>query len=142
MDLAAIVAFLWLAYGTPETRGAPTEPVAEPRAVAEGKLLYGIYCQSCHGDGGRGDGPTAGSFQPPPADLTRLSRDNGGKFPLARVMLSIDGRSRIPGHRPGRMPIFGLTLQQSDADTNQEAEVREKIERLIDYLKSLQEPRR
>jgi hypothetical protein len=40
------------------------------------------------------------------------------------------------------MPIFGLTLQQSDADTNQEAEVREKIERLIDYLKSLQEPRR
>jgi hypothetical protein len=38
------------------------------------------------------------------------------------------------------MPIFGLTLQQTDTDTNQEAEVREKVERLIDYLKSLQQP--
>ena len=117
---------------------AEAEPPRQKEAVDEGKLLYGIYCQSCHGSEGRGDGPMARSLRPHPTDLTVLSRNNGDEFPLARVLLSIDGRSRVPGHRRGHMPIWGLSLQEADADINQEGEVRKKIERLIEYLKSIQ----
>jgi mono/diheme cytochrome c family protein len=117
---------------------AEGEPAGQKEAVEEGKLLYGIYCQSCHGSEGRGDGPMARSLRPRPTDLTVLSRDNGGEFPLARVLLSIDGRSRVPGHRKGHMPIWGLSLQEADADINRDDEVREKIESLIEYLKSIQ----
>jgi mono/diheme cytochrome c family protein len=117
---------------------AESEPAGQKKTVEEGKLLYGIYCQSCHGSEGRGDGPMARSLKPRPADLTVLSRNNGDEFPLARVLLSIDGRSRVPGQRKGHMPIWGLSLQEADADINQEDEVREKIEYLIEYLKSIQ----
>lgn len=132
----ALVAAAWgsLAVGAQ----AEGEQAGQQETVVEGKLLYGIYCQSCHGSEGRGNGPMARSLRPRPNDLTVLSRDNGDKFPLARVLLSIDGRSRVPGHRKGHMPIWGLSLQQADADTNQEDEVREKIEYLIEYLKSIQ----
>jgi mono/diheme cytochrome c family protein len=115
-----------------------SERAGQQEVVDEGKLLYGIYCQSCHGSEGRGNGPMARSLTPRPTDLTVLSRNNGGEFPLARVLLSIDGRSRVPGQRKGHMPIWGLSLQEADADTNQEDEVREKIEYLIEYLKSIQ----
>jgi mono/diheme cytochrome c family protein len=141
MRFASFVALALLAAGwgsmTPGAQGEG-EPAGQQEAVEEGKLLYGIYCQSCHGSQGRGDGPMARTMQPRPNDLTVLSRDNGGKFPLARVLLSIDGRSRVPGHRKGHMPIWGLSLQEADADINQEDEVRDKIENLIEYLKSIQ----
>lgn len=45
----------------------PVEPSAN--AMENGKKLYGIYCALCHGTNGRGGGPVAGKFVPPP-DLT------------------------------------------------------------------------
>ena len=45
----------------------PIEP--SPAAVESGKRLYEIYCTLCHGDDGKGGGPVAGKFVPPP-DLT------------------------------------------------------------------------
>jgi mono/diheme cytochrome c family protein len=141
VHVAAILALALLAVtsvgepaDTPE-HGAPAE---RQELVDEGKFLYGIYCRSCHGPGGRGDGPTARSLKPRPSDLTRLGRDNNGEFPLARVLLSVDGRSRVPGHTKGRMPIWGLSLQEADSDTNQEDAVRRKISCLVEYLKSIQ----
>jgi mono/diheme cytochrome c family protein len=141
MRLASLFVLALVAAGWgPLPAGARVEgqPAAPKKAVEEGKLLYGIYCRSCHGPEGRGDGSMARALKPRPTDLTELSRDNGGEFPMARVLLSIDGRSRIPGHRGGHMPIWGLSLQEADADTNQEDEVRDKIERLVEYLKSIQ----
>lgn len=48
-------------------------PVApDARSIADGKEIYtgkGL-CISCHGDTGRGDGPAAPSFNPPPRDFT------------------------------------------------------------------------
>lgn len=40
----------------------PTEPV-----LAQGKALYQIYCQVCHGAQGKGDGPIAAKIPPPPS---------------------------------------------------------------------------
>jgi mono/diheme cytochrome c family protein len=144
MRLALIVWFVVLTAGSPEHTTAPPsqgEPRAHREAVEEGKLLYGIYCRNCHGPEGRGAGPEAKSLQPRPRDLTRLSRDNDGEFPAARVLMMIDGRSRVPGQVRGRMPIWGLSLQEPGADSNQDGEVRDKIERLVEYLKSIQPQR-
>jgi mono/diheme cytochrome c family protein len=38
-------------------------------AAADGGCLYRMHCASCHGPAGRGDGPDATIFAPPPADL-------------------------------------------------------------------------
>jgi mono/diheme cytochrome c family protein len=136
--IPALVLLVVTSVGEPTDLPEHGAPAVRQELVDEGQLLYGIYCKSCHGPGGRGDGPTARSLKPRPADLTRLSRDNDGEFPLARVLLSIDGRSRVPGHTKGRMPIWGLSLQEADSDTNQEDEVRRKIQCLVEYLKSIQ----
>lgn len=45
----------------------PIEP--NPAAVENGKKLYEIFCALCHGADGKGGGPVAAKFVPPP-DLT------------------------------------------------------------------------
>jgi mono/diheme cytochrome c family protein len=45
---------------------------ATPESVARGKALYTIYCATCHGPGGKGDGPVTPKFIPPP-DLAHPS---------------------------------------------------------------------
>ncbi len=75
---------------------------------SEGRAIYEASCAQCHGPAGRGDGPWAGSYDPAPADLTRLS--HGGSFPRAEVLGTIDGydRTGLPGKE---MPEFGLLLE-------------------------------
>ncbi len=82
---------------------APSMP--EP---SEGRVIYMKNCAQCHGATGKGDGPWAGSYDPPPADLTQLER--GGAFPKAHVLSVIDGydRTGLPGQD---MPEFGLLLE-------------------------------
>ena len=40
-----------------------------PDSLETGEAVYLRTCQTCHGEGGRGDGPTAAGLNPPPADL-------------------------------------------------------------------------
>jgi copper transport protein len=47
----------------------PFPPVAQ--SLAQGRALYTANCQTCHGAGGRGDGPAAAGLNPPPLDLTQ-----------------------------------------------------------------------
>ena len=42
---------------------------SNPTSIEEGKSLYQPNCASCHGEGGRGDGPVAGSLDPAPTDF-------------------------------------------------------------------------
>lgn len=37
--------------------------------ITEGRKLYSISCQSCHGAGGAGNGPLSASFTPPPVSF-------------------------------------------------------------------------
>ncbi|NWG87397.1 MAG: cytochrome c [Hydrogenophilaceae bacterium] len=39
-------------------------------SLDEGKKLYRVYCASCHGKAGKGDGPGAGALKTPPYNLT------------------------------------------------------------------------
>ena len=56
-------------------RGYPTEltPRAAPDRVAA-QRLYQANCASCHGAGGRGDGPSAATLDPPPIDFHDAAR--------------------------------------------------------------------
>lgn len=54
--------------------GVERAPAATPQrenvaAVPDGALLYQLHCASCHGVGGRGDGPDAALFAAPPRNL-------------------------------------------------------------------------
>ena len=118
---------------------AAPAPADQEDAVDQGRLLFSIYCQNCHGVSGRGDGPTGALLKIKPADLTRINRRNDGKFPTEKIARTIDGRELMQGHGDRRMPIWGLSMQQLDQDTNQENEVQEKIRKLTRYLESIQE---
>lgn len=71
-----------------------------------GRAHFYTHCATCHGLEGRGDGPMAGVLTIPPTNLTELSAQNGGTFPLIRVVKRIDGRDPLVAHG-SPMPVFG-----------------------------------
>jgi mono/diheme cytochrome c family protein len=119
---------------------ALSSPMAQQdELVKRGRFLFRVYCQNCHGEAGRGDGPTAEMMKIAPTDLTRIRRDNEGEFPFDRIYRTIDGRQEVRGHGSAGMPVWGLAFQELDRDVNQEDEVRGKILQLIEFLESIQE---
>jgi len=75
-------------------------PVNVSRAAA-GQQIYAQYCQTCHGEKGYGDGPSAASLPVQPFDLTTHVLLHDEQY-LHAVIL--DGR--------GYMPAFGDRLSQ------------------------------
>lgn len=57
----------WLAPAWADTLKSPLSDVAG--ATERGKESYDLYCWSCHGKKGRGDGAAGASFPIPPADF-------------------------------------------------------------------------
>lgn len=68
--------------GVPEPYASLRPPAASAEQVARGADLYRTHCAACHGTDGRGNGPTAASLDPAPANLKWLTsmpmgRDTG-----------------------------------------------------------------
>lgn len=109
-----------------------------------GKQEYNASCAVCHGPTGKGDGSYGELLKTRAADLTVLSRNNGGVFPVARVYDVIDGRQAVKTHGDRDMPIWGTRYSVKAAeyyvDVPYDAEgfVRVRILTLIDYLYRLQ----
>jgi mono/diheme cytochrome c family protein len=55
-------------------RDRPNPVAVTPQAVSKGRALYQRHCASCHGNGGKGDGPAAGFGADIPDDLTDPER--------------------------------------------------------------------
>jgi mono/diheme cytochrome c family protein len=113
------------------------------REEVSGLALYREFCLACHGEGGKGDGIAAAGLPRPPADLTAISARNGGTFPLARVMSTIDGYARLSDHS-SIMPEMGPVLQQGgmvpvDTGDGIETPVPVRLLALAEYVKTLQE---
>lgn len=51
-------------------KAEPPAPAVTPAVLEQGQTLYKANCAACHGDTGKGDGPGAGVFKPPPRDHT------------------------------------------------------------------------
>lgn len=128
--LSLLVFALWPLAGAAED---------EPGVAARGRAAFNLYCSSCHGKTGQGDGPLASSLKVAPTDLTRLTTVHGGNFPAKRVYEAIDGRYPVPAHGPSDMPVWGLSFQDPGKVSDQEPAVRSRIKDLVAYVETLQE---
>lgn len=103
--------------------------------VAGGKDIFRQRCASCHGEGGKGDGPMAAVLKTPPVDLTTISLRRGGKFPRAEIIHFIDGERPVPAHGPRHMPVWGEVFREGKSDS----EARMRLHSLAAFLESLQQ---
>jgi mono/diheme cytochrome c family protein len=101
-----------------------------------GEKMFAEYCAACHGKSGQGDGPAADALKKKPADLTRLSARNGGKFPDLKVTRYIEGADEVAAHGNRDMPIWGNLFQSLNPTDNDM--VRMRVYDLQEYLKSIQ----
>ncbi len=108
--------------------------------VEAGKMYYRQYCATCHGLGGKGDGPMAAALKAKVPDLTQLTKKSGGKFPYMEVLDIIDGSKPLPSHGSKEMPAWGETFQSDiGQDSMTQAAVRGRLMLLTDYIRSIQE---
>jgi mono/diheme cytochrome c family protein len=100
-----------------------------------GRDSYDLYCVSCHGPSGLGDGPIATALKKAPADLTTLTRRNGGLFPTAAVAAALAGTGRaIPAHGTTDMPAWGHLFRAFESD----ARARVRVDNLVAFLERMQ----
>jgi len=114
---------------------------------------YRTACLSCHGVGGRGDGPLAKFLTVKPTDLTALSKNNGGQYPnlkagtypFLRIYQIIDGRAAVEAHGDRAMPVWGdryrqqLPAMYTAYGGEYEKLVRGRILELVYYIQSIQQ---
>jgi mono/diheme cytochrome c family protein len=110
-----------------------------------GSREFAVSCAVCHGTTGKGDGEMAKLLTVKPADLTVLTKKNGGEFPSLRVFEVIDGRSQVSGHGDRVMPIWGDRYEAEIEGSAKhqllgtEVMVSSRINDLVHYLASIQE---
>lgn len=119
---------------------------AEPgpaRAVDLGKVEFESQCASCHGVGGKGNGPVTPWLTKAPPDLTTLAKSNGGVLPMERLYKSISGEN-VPAHGSRDMPVWGQAYRikaaeyYMDSPYDAESYVRGRILSLLEYINRIQ----
>jgi mono/diheme cytochrome c family protein len=114
--------------------------------ILKGELEFRLYCVQCHGFEGMGNGPVAPALRTRPANLRMLARNRGGVFPEQEVRDFIDGTKQLAAHGTRDMPIWGLAFQYRGSAVGDiqapppasEAEVDQRIDQLVAYIKSIQ----
>ena len=110
-----------------------------PAIVPTGQEIYLDRCAACHGQYGKGDGPAAGSLRVGPADLTLLSKWNGGMFPASWMRKVVGGEQEvgITAHGSREMPVWGELFHAKNAADQEIA--NEQFKRLVTYLELIQQ---
>jgi mono/diheme cytochrome c family protein len=107
-----------------------------------GRQEFRAKCAPCHGPGGKGDGPQAKGLQSKVPDLTTYANRNGGKMPEQQAWATIDGRHLDDRQQADRaMPVWGhvfKTQARADEIKNVEPYVRQRIDAVLAYLRTLQ----
>ena len=103
----------------------------DAQEMGSGKAEYFALCASCHGTGGKGNGPVAKALSTVPADLTKLSDANNGVFPSKRVYEMIAGRREVAAHGTREMPVWGSIYFAS-------SKRRADFRAVVDYISTLQ----
>jgi mono/diheme cytochrome c family protein len=129
----SIAAFAWVA-------ACAGQPSGQELSDMSGMQIYERLCTSCHGVGGKGNGLMAPLLKVEVPDLRRIAHRHGGEFPADHVRRTIGGRFERPAHGHPYMPVWGSRLDDGDAPDRQgTARADSTIERLVDYLRSIQE---
>jgi len=116
LALVASASLLWSRAAGTQERG---------RAVEAGRARYVKHCAVCHGESGRGDGPSAAAFATKPADLTdgRLMNALPDEFLVNVIRQGGPAEGLSTG-----MPPFAAFLGESDTRD------------VIAYLRSIARP--
>jgi mono/diheme cytochrome c family protein len=118
---------------------AQSAALAKDLSQKTGKELYQRLCSGCHGERGEGDGIIGTYFKLQPPNLTLLAQRNGGQFPVDKVRKVVDGREDPGPHGSRQMPVWGLALYDTDArDPRQQQQVDEMLDRLVEYVRTIQ----
>jgi mono/diheme cytochrome c family protein len=115
---------------------------ASSSAPPEGYGSYLDACSICHGAFGRGDGSMANMLEKAPADLTQLSKNNGGVFPWRYVYETIDGRLMSDAHGQRDMPIWGEVWTRAvppEQRKHADVYVKGRVLELMLYLDAIQQ---
>jgi len=115
---------------------------SEPQQQTTAAEAYLHYCSSCHGPGGKGDGPLAADLKHAPTDLTRLASRAGG-FDEKAVLAAIVGIREVSEHGPREMPVWGAVFREELADEGRRYRGYTALltaRSVVDYLRTLQEP--
>jgi mono/diheme cytochrome c family protein len=131
---AAVVAFALAATVAAQSKPTVKRESITPMTDVAGAANYKAYCSVCHGAGGKGDGPAAKAFTVAPADLTQISKRNGGNFPFATVKMSVTGDTVVAAHGTRDMPMWGPVFSSIDSSGQKEL----RVKNLVDYLESIQ----
>jgi mono/diheme cytochrome c family protein len=136
----ALIVFTCMVAAQDQTKDQPKTTIqhvtVKPTSPASGKEMYTSYCAVCHGPDGKGGGPAASALKTPPADLTLLSKNNGGKFPSMKVTSTILGTSDLPAHGSKEMPVWGALFHSMSG--GHESEVQQRVANLTHYIETLQ----
>src|SRR5437879_782363 len=130
--VVALLALPFLCAG--ETLTIKKIPARSTSALS-GPDLFREYCAVCHGNDGKGTGPAAGALKTKPADLTLVSRKNGGKYPEIRVQRVINGEDDVMAHGSRDMPVWGQIFRHMSSNQDL-GSVR--IYNLVKYIEQVQ----
>jgi mono/diheme cytochrome c family protein len=110
-----------------------------------GKMEFQKNCASCHGMGGKGDGPLVEFLKQSPSDLTLLSKNHGGVFPQDKVYEWIRDPMRVRAHGTKEMPIWGDRYSMEIIEKygpdyyGPGSSVQQRILELVFYLGTIQQ---
>ncbi len=113
----------------------------EMEVIAGGEIDYQNYCAVCHGVDARGQGLMSKFLTVRPANLTQLTKKNGGVFPFWQTYRVIEGREEVRGHGSREMPIWGdrFRSQAGGNDSGSRAQASGRLIGLVFYLQHIQE---
>ena len=114
---------------------------SETARAYTGAQLFQTSCSGCHGADAHGNGPVAEFISVRVPDLTRISATHGGAFPAEQVYRIIDGQSDMSAHGARHMPIWGYEFFGAEGDDQSaHREASDKVDTLVKYLRTLQQP--
>jgi mono/diheme cytochrome c family protein len=137
MKGASLITAIAVPFGVFVVFASGVDAQDKPVSRTGGSSLFRTYCGACHGSEAKGDGPIASSLRVAPPDLTLIAKRNKGVFPEEDVHRMVDGRKPVKGHGGADMPVWGDAFKASTEGYSEE-KVKEKIDALVDFLKSIQ----
>ena len=133
------LALSWIVFGgiaaTSQTEPKSKEQLEQLIYSVKGPDLFRAHCAACHGSDATGGGPLASALKTKVPDLTMMTKNNGGQFPLQRVRRTILGEDVSMSHGSRDMPVWGPIFHQVEVDQDF-GNVR--LQNLVKYLESIQ----
>jgi mono/diheme cytochrome c family protein len=128
MSVTRVLASMMALVATTPLLAQDRAPDQPDRMVAvEGQAYFRTYCTGCHGKAAVGDGPLAKDLKVAPADLTKLSERNDGKFPFEMVIQTIDHGRSVRGHGTEDMPAWGDAFKMTSQTKEQPEQMMKAI---------------